>query len=215
MIDSVPQDMDDRLGDFFQNTAIEFDLFPCELKTNLFSLLTSQVTHQPRKPLGYNGKRQHARFENLITQITQQRGKLVERLPAFGGISQSDGFSQTVTVGNQLTGDIDQMIERFGFDANTFEGIGLPELMRRRSSSFLGSVRSFVRRIGVRMGVRFRGRVKCRQSFNQPGGVFKVSPPIQSRIPGGPAHRSLPAEGPQERGAAEILCCGSGSAGFP
>jgi hypothetical protein len=130
MVDGVPQDMDNRFGYFFQDAAVEFDLFPGKLKMDLFSLFTGQVTHQPRKTLGDDGKRQHACFEYLIAQIAQQRGELVERLAAFGGIGQADGFSQPVPVGDQLSGDIDQMIECFGFDADTFERIGLPELMR-------------------------------------------------------------------------------------
>ena len=78
MINGVTQNMDNRIGDIFENAAIEFDLLPGQLEMNFFPLLARQVTHQTRKPFRNKGKRQHARFKNLIAQVTQQCGQLVE-----------------------------------------------------------------------------------------------------------------------------------------
>ena len=129
MIHCIAQDVNQRFSDLLQNSPVKFDLPAFDLQRNLLALLAGQIAHQAGKTLCNNGKGEHARLEHFVTQFTQEGRKLVERLIQLRAVGATGTVHQAMAGSQQLPGDVHQAIKGLGFDANTFEGVRLAELV--------------------------------------------------------------------------------------
>src|SRR5439155_2479783 len=118
--DGVPKQVDDGLGETFEDDAVELRLSPAQLELDLFSLHGGDVAHGAGEGARDRGERQHPHLDRRVLQLVDEplsETELVLDSPC-GLALTVERMLETAAVQDGLTDEVEQSVELLGRDSH-------------------------------------------------------------------------------------------------
>ena len=118
VVDGVPHQMHQRIGDGFQHRLVEFRVAPLQLHFALLVALLGEISHDARVLSPGIANRLHARAHHAVLQRGGQPVEPLDRLRQFVVAAAGGNLHDPVAGQHQFADEIHQIVEMVDLHAN-------------------------------------------------------------------------------------------------